>query len=515
MALVVGAPRGERAATGERNALERARLVREEPGPYYIAGRDCHVAGNGLYPAAPGAGRPFLWHAAGTGRTRRMRLAERPARRRSAHVPAADSGIGRPPRVISRKSPRGTPEKTLQDAWRRSAARDISLKASDGRWYRVVYAGRRGGSYGPDFVDAVLMRDDGSRVTGDVEIHVRRNGWRAHGHDKDPRYNGVTFHAFLENTGEAGTVSSANRDVRELRLGPLLGGKRRVESRSESATGPDVPVVEPLPLPLDLSTAGEERFAARVSGAELAMRHDGVDQALYLAVMECMGFPRNKRQFRELARRLPWASLVSRVTTGDVSRMEDLLLWAGAFAGKPAGAGRLNGSAPVWTRPAGRPDNAPERRIRGAARLAARWSEGGGPARTMTAIVLGSKKPRDVIRAFEAPGEGERRSLIGRGRAAEIVVNAVLPGLCAAARLQGDSTLESVVVDLYRSFPALPENSITREAKLMFALGPAKRASAYGAREQQGLIYLYRSLTTPIDMTRQLPLGAARLRSMR
>ena len=64
MALVVGAPRGERAATGERNALERARLVREEPGPYYIAGRDCHVAGNGLYPAAPGAGRPFLWHAA-------------------------------------------------------------------------------------------------------------------------------------------------------------------------------------------------------------------------------------------------------------------------------------------------------------------------------------------------------------------------------------------------------------------------------------------------------------------
>ena len=95
------------------------------------------------------------------------------------------------------------------------------------------------------------------------------------------------------------------------------------------------------------------------------------------------------------------------------------------------------------------------------------------------------------------------------------MVNAVLPGLCAAARLQGDSTLESVVVDLYRSFPALPENSITREAKLMFALGPAKRASAYGAREQQGLIYLYRSLTTPIDMTRQLPLGAARLRSMR
>ena len=515
MTVAIGRPQGERAEPGERRATRMSQLVREDSAHYCVDGRNCRVTGNTVYATGLGVGRLLLRSAADTDATRRVRVAERSVRKRTAFVVAADSGRIRPAPVISRKSPRGTPEKTLQDAWRRSAARDISLKASDGRWYRVVYAGRRGGSYGPDFVDAVLIRDDGARVTGDVEIHVRRNGWRAHGHDKDPRYNGVTFHAFLENAGEAGTVSSANRDVRELRLGPLLGKKKRVGSRSESATGPDVPVEGPLPLPLDLSTAGEERFAARVSGAELAMRHEGVDQALYLAVMECMGFPRNKRQFRELARRLPWPSLVSRVTTGDASPMEDLLLWAGGFAGKPAGAGRLNGTAPVWTRPAGRPDNAPERRIRGAARLAARWSQGGGPARTMTAIVLGSKKPRDVIRAFEAPGESERRSLIGRGRAAEIVVNAVLPGLCAAARLQGDSTLESVVVDLYRSFPALPENSITREAKLMFALGPAKRASAYGAREQQGLIYLYRSLTTPIDMTRQLPLGAARLRSMR
>ena len=133
----------------------------------------------------------------------------------------------------------------------------------------------------------------------------------------------------------------------------------------------------------------------------------------------------------------------------------------------------------------------------------------------MTAVVVGSKTPREVIRAFEAPGEGGRRSLIGSGRAAEIAVNAVLPGLCAMARLLGDRALESVAVDLYRRFPALPENSITREAKLIFALGPDKLESVYGAREQQGLIYLYRSMTTPKDMTRQLPLGAARLRSVR
>ena len=131
----------------------------------------------------------------------------------------------------------------------------------------------------------------------------------------------------------------------------------------------------------------------------------------------------------------------------------------------------------------------------------------------MTELLLGSETPRDVIRAFEAPGEDGKRSLIGRGRAAEIVVNAVLPGLCALARLTGDRALESAALDLYRKFPALPENSITREARLMFAPESRDRAVRYGAREQQGLIYLYRSLTTSIDMTRQLPLGAARLQN--
>ena len=225
MTVAIGRPQGERAEPGERRATRMSQLVREDSAHYCVDGRNCRVTGNTVYATGLGVGRLLLRSAADPGPTRRVRVAERSVRKRTAFVVAADSGRTRPAHVIPRKSPRGTPEKTLQDAWRRSAARDISLKASDGRWYQVVYSGRRGGSYGPDFVDAVLMRDDGARVTGDVEIHVRRNGWRAHGHDKDPRYNGVTFHAFLENAGEAGTVSSANRDVRELRLGPLLGKK--------------------------------------------------------------------------------------------------------------------------------------------------------------------------------------------------------------------------------------------------------------------------------------------------
>ncbi len=410
-------------------------------------------------------------------------------------------------------------EKTLQDAWRRSAGSGVYLRASDGRRYRVIYAGRSGGSFGPDFLDAALLRDDGRRVHGDVEIHVRRGDWRGHGHDRDPRYNGVTFHAFLEGGGGAGTTTRDRRSVRELHIGALLsrpsrGGRGRAGSSSECA-GPEREAEAErgrdgalVPLPLDLSTAGEERFAARVSGARLSMQRWGVDQALYSLVMECLGYPRNKRQFRQLAERMPWEVLAG--CGGGAAGLEALLLWSGGFGAKPAGAPCLSGSRPSWTRGAGRPDNAPERRLRGAARLAARWMARGGPARALAEEVMGAESARGLVRGLEVPGVGGGRALIGGARAAEIAVNAALPGVCAASRLYGRGELESRAAGLYRVFPALPENAVTREARALFSGVPSGRGPGFGAREQQGLIYLYRALTLPMDMTRQLPLGAGR-----
>jgi hypothetical protein len=35
------------------------------------------------------------------------------------------------------------------------------------------------------------------RTGGDVELHLRTDGWTAHGHDQDPRYNGVVLHVVV------------------------------------------------------------------------------------------------------------------------------------------------------------------------------------------------------------------------------------------------------------------------------------------------------------------------------
>src|SRR5436305_6958915 len=42
---------------------------------------------------------------------------------------------------------------------------------------------------GPDFQGAILAREDGLLLRGDVEIHVRASDWRRHGHQRDPAYN--------------------------------------------------------------------------------------------------------------------------------------------------------------------------------------------------------------------------------------------------------------------------------------------------------------------------------------
>ncbi|MEE8046087.1 MAG: DUF2851 family protein, partial [Dehalococcoidia bacterium] len=71
------------------------------------------------------------------------------------------------------------PEAILHQAWRNAGLERASVRGRDGHDYRIVYGGRPGGSLGPDFVDAVIERDDGVTFRGDIEIHVRETDWRA------------------------------------------------------------------------------------------------------------------------------------------------------------------------------------------------------------------------------------------------------------------------------------------------------------------------------------------------
>ncbi len=69
-------------------------------------------------------------------------------------------------------------------------------------------------------------------------------------------------------------------------------------------------------------------------------------------------------------------------------------------------------------------------------------------------------------------------------------MGAVLPGLAAEAAVLGDRRLAREVGAMYERFPALPDNTVTREARRL--LGPRALAMRLDACEHQGLMHLYR-----------------------
>jgi len=366
----------------------------------------------------------------------------------------------------------------------------VPLYTRDGRSFRVVYPGRPADGPGPDFRDAILSAVDGTRVRGDVEIHVRASGWPAHGHHSDPRYNGVVFHVTADASAGADVRTESGLRIPLLPLSPVLR-KTAGPARSRS----------PRVLPdLTLAEAGDRRFLAKSAGLTLEMERAGPDQALYAAVLECLGYSRNRGAFRRLAARLQWAALSSFVRLhppyGDAAAAA--LLWAGGFGEKPADGPRPAGRAPRWAAASGRPDNAPRTRVCGAAALAARFVAAGGPLEAIAAAVNQAQVAGDVAAAFVAgPPPGEARALVGPGRASQISVNAALPGVHAWASLNGNAVLGERCLRLYRAHPKLPENSVTREVRRLLS-ADGRRPNVPGAREQQGLIYLYRALSPAV-----------------
>ncbi|HUG92142.1 MAG TPA: DUF2851 family protein [Planctomycetaceae bacterium] len=336
-------------------------------------------------------------------------------------------------------------------------------------------------------------------------MHVRASDWRRHGHHNDRHYNGVMFHVVSYGDDQAVSASGRQVPLVFLRREQTLAGMRSVAPANPV---PDEVVAADLLPELTLEEAGDRRFLAKSSGFQVALRTRHPDDVLWAAVLDGLGYSRNRKGFRQLATRLPWSALAGVRDAGRAlppADIELVLLWAAGLAEKPpassspgAAAARLSplpGPRPEWARAAGRPQNHPARRITAAAHLACRWQESGGPAASLESAVVAATRPVELDRSLAVFGSGPDRACLGPGRAGAIVVNAVLPGLHAIAFETGRWHLAERCLSLYRAHPKLPDNGVEREARTL--LRQAGRApAARNARDQQGLLYLYRALTT-------------------
>ncbi len=165
-------------------------------------------------------------------------------------------------------------------------------------------------------------------LRGDVEIHLRKSGWEAHGHDEDSNYNRVVLHVILhpEATGKAPTtltsgvrIPTAALFTRTLSRSSTTREGQQVQA--EQLLTAEIPVTtRPLPLAglpnviLDrlLDRAGDARFLqkSRSFKVALAIPHseDGAspapDEVLYQGLMVGLGYGGNGEAFLQIAQGL-------------------------------------------------------------------------------------------------------------------------------------------------------------------------------------------------------------------
>ncbi|HEX8728820.1 MAG TPA: DUF2851 family protein [Ktedonobacterales bacterium] len=348
--------------------------------------------------------------------------------------------------------------------WASGAWRGALLRAATGESYTLVYEGRAGGAAGPDFRDAVLLGADGTRLYGDIELHLRASGWRQHGHDRDPRYNNVVLHVLvrseyqthrdtasptpLASGGVAATValdaaSSAGR-------APQAWPCARLAQRCESNT------VKSL-----LIQAGLRRFTERATAYAQTLEQwsragcetgawTAVDRALFVALAEALAYGRDREALRRAGEHLA--------------------------AGQPADA---------LLAEAERLPRVERARLFGLLRLYARWQRTGVWLPLRSALARGSPQEAGVelVEMLRVHG-GE----VSAGRARIAVANVALPFAAAHANTRDDATLAARASAVYLALPGLPSNTITRLMSRQIGLArlPAGAAAQLGLHDLWG-----------------------------
>jgi hypothetical protein len=295
-----------------------------------------------------------------------------------------------------------------------------------------------------------------------------------------------------------------------------------------------------------LGSAANELGGRRAGGGETSRRagrgaRGGAwEQVAYEAVAGALGYERNVAPMRTLAAALPLRRVRHHRGGGDAGlRHEALFLGSAGLlpsqrhlpAARRAGA-QAEALERAWRElglqqalraysweHGGRPENAPLRRVLALSRLARRWPQEGlvaavagalgvgepgekgeqggdtgdraaslAAARRLAALLL-LPSPADYWRGhwdFGLPDPGgQTGSLLGPSRAADVVVNVLLP-LAAASTASTATPTGSAARAVYLAHPALAENWITRLVRQRAGLAPPREAAP-----QQGLIEIY------------------------
>ena len=377
----------------------------------------------------------------------------------------------RDPRPPARDPP--VSEALLARLWAGQRLPAAALVTADGAPLRVLHPGWPVRGPGPDFRDAVVATPQ-RVLRGDVELHVRESDFRAHGHHTDRRYDGVVLHVVFDADGAGATRLRCGRQVPVVALAPWV--QRRA---SELAGWLESPALwrepchdallrlGPERVAATLAALGDARFEARIERLSAHIEAQGAGEALYRALLEALALGGDRDPFERVAAALPLDALLA---ARDVEAA--LIAAAGPFA-----------------HVRGRPANHPARRLAGLARLVARHRalledppEAGALRRML------QQRPARLVTSWCVGGSPA--APIGRSRAIELLVNAVLPWAAAL----GEPDVWAAACEAYARLPRPAHYGSL--AFLEENLRDGRRSLVTGARQQQGLLALYKSQCT-------------------
>jgi hypothetical protein len=284
-----------------------------------------------------------------------------------------------------------------------------------------------------------------------------------------------------------------------------------------------------------LERAGDRRFVEKAARFQSEWVRIEKGQSFYQGFLEALGYTKNKEPFVELARRTP-LKLVHAILQSTVLKeetfgyLEAYLLGQAGFLPSQRSSLRLSrsdeyvkklernwGAFPgagimdfhQWELFKVRPGNHPIRRIVALSRLLYRYRKAGflpsllNLMRAMPSHFNPTSLERGLVVVTEGYW-GQRfdfgscdafcsPALLGRERAAEIIVNVILPFALAWSRIASEPNLGDKVRGFYERYPRLEINSIERHMRQQLNCSASLINTA---RRQQGLLHIYKSLCT-------------------
>jgi Protein of unknown function (DUF2851) len=331
----------------------------------------------------------------------------------ATHPPfPGEAPVQRPP---VRRSGFALHERELAQIWQGQRFPADALVLPDGRRLAVVYRGRPGRGPGPDFRDAVIALPDQTVLHGDIELHVHSSDFVRHGHHRDPAYTRLAMHVVFfddgepivrPDGGEILTLSLASWVAR--RAGEIEGWLARPPLWEEPCSRA-VARLGPPEARARLVNLGRRRLGQKAFRLSRRIKEEGVEDALYRELLEAAGYGPSREFFRRLAAATSW----------DQALADPSLVWAAAdtlraYAASP-----------------GRPGTGRQARLAGALILIARLERlgYGSIQHAFVAALEWAESGDDLAQSLTVKEAGS--TLIGRGRASEIVANVLLPAATA------------------------------------------------------------------------------------